>query len=542
MVRCDTIAENLRPDVASCLAGGTHTTRTESYRKIQYQDGLHRWVVRDPDGTVSIYNLVRDAATTPAPTSEPSGALHASRATVQASAALNGSPEAPHPPDTVSSAATLEPESGLLEEPIVSRGDDPTLETVPAEPATDDVVWSVNDDLVVPDLAAPAENLANIPETYSTDGTAVNSAPLPVEAVAQDEAAEMDSKYRWVLTSVEDTNGNKTTYSYKCPALPVCWPSAVTYNGIRIDFKTEGVSGDNAVTRANGIGLSGLNYRLTRITVSVLGQIQKSYELSYEISSSTELGRLKSVQQVGSGGTRLPAWQFRYQDVVNQQSGVPFQSEQYEIGVGGENRSFTYADLNGDGRQDVVAVLSRRSLTGPVDERYYVRTCRLGVRVSAKVNSEDTLQSKNAPSLEDDGPYCDGEEKDSTNYSVRTADFNGDGKADIAFVRSQRITVWISEWANSNLEYARYSFRIAAASAPCGGGDPCEDPDRVDGRDVALADIDGDGSVEFIVTGEHNPHYQFEKRKIYYWNGAGFRAFLSILISTAAIRSLPRRI
>ncbi|TGS89977.1 hypothetical protein EN820_54385, partial [bacterium M00.F.Ca.ET.177.01.1.1] len=52
-------------------------------------------------------------------------------------------------------------------------------------------------------------------------------------------AYDLAMSYRWLLTSVADTNGNTVTYSYTCPASPVCYPDAVSYNGTVVKFYYE---------------------------------------------------------------------------------------------------------------------------------------------------------------------------------------------------------------------------------------------------------------------------------------------------------------
>lgn len=52
-------------------------------------------------------------------------------------------------------------------------------------------------------------------------------------------AFDLAMSYRWLLTLVTDTNGNSVAYSYTCPASPVCYPDAISYNGTVVKFYLE---------------------------------------------------------------------------------------------------------------------------------------------------------------------------------------------------------------------------------------------------------------------------------------------------------------
>ncbi len=59
----------------------------------------------------------------------------------------------------------------------------------------------------------------------------------------------------------------------------------------------------------------------------------------------------------------------------------------------------------------------------------------------------------------------------------------------------------------------------------------CDPLDRVDGGDVVLADIDGDGRVEIVVTAENNGDpIRSTKRKVWYWSGWTSGSFASTSI------------
>jgi RHS repeat-associated protein len=523
----------------SCVAGGTHASRIESYRKITLVEdwpndgvaGNTRWLVQDPDGTQWVFSNVKEVAgpSAAAAASEPLAAASAIAGSAEASEPLEETPESPPVEETEpENLVEAGPEVGLEPEP--GAGDDPTLAEVPDDPPAGEEAWVVEDDLEVPDQTEPTDEEANVTETQAEEALAFHPA---ADAVTLSALIPSD-RYRWLLTSVTDTNGNKVEYSYKCSGVPVCWPAAVTYNKptptssskFRIEFhRTPGAN----QTRAIGNGLAYLNERLQQINVYSDGALQRYYGLQYLTSGPTGLARLSSVKQFGTSaiprGDLTPLeWRFKYAD-----PSIWFQPSQSEIGWDGDDFNATYADLNGDARQDVIVVSEKLEKNEPDYEDDDVRTCNLSIRLSARQWDGPQLKDKlvwaPAPPQLGDDRFCDPGIKSSTNYSFRTGDFNGDGKADIAHISSQKIAVYISYWSTSGLIYGVYGFDIADTERHCrhtSDGDDCDPPDTVSGNDVVLSDIDGDGRVEIVVTAENKGGpYPYTKRKVYYWKVAG---------------------
>jgi RHS repeat-associated protein len=522
----------------SCAAGGMYATRIETYRKITFVGDTpldpklrNRWVVQDPDGTTWVYRYVKDVAAdaaTAAAAPEPAAAVVAIGEATQASAAEEGTPETPP-------VAEAEPETLVEADPQVGGETDPgpvgdpTLEDVPDDPPAEEVALPVEDDLVVPDLTEPAD----VAQTQPTDP---EPPPPAAEAAPANEQILANTRYRWLLTTVLDTHNNRVDYTYDCPAVPVCWPKAVTYNGIKVDFL--GYKGNTTQTRATGIGLAYLDRRLDRVAVSVSGAIQRSYVLQYDNSRSTGLARLTSVKLVGSNNLDSLLWRFSYADVDVGKSILWFEPYSTVIDRDGDDFTATYADLNGDARQDVLFVSENLDKKNWNDDSDDVLTCSLSVQLSARrwdgSKLIDRLLENHAPSISTDDDSCDSLGGTSKNYSFRTGDFNGDGKADIAHVMSQKIVVYISSWTSAGLlEYHAFPLNIADPNDYCGNDPDCPDSrDRVDGSDVALADVDGDGGVDIVVTAEDNgaPH-PFDKRKVWYWAGWTSGGFASTSIN-----------
>lgn len=340
---------------------------------------------------------------------------------------------------------------------------------------------------------------------------------------------------RWLLRQVFDAKGgNVVSYSYVCDQAPVCWPEKISYSRVEIRFVRADAP---AQMRATGNKLVSVARALGQIEIWVNKGDgsdafiqQRAYRLEYGPGTSptaTGLLRLSTVRQYGYGwqidgttklitdGPHLEPWVLRYSD-----SGVLLSGPTYDTGRTDEQR-LSYADFNGDGRQDVLLVRERREDVGTPQEPEYIEQCSLRLWRSVPGNG---LVETTAPGGE---RRCDpqAEEEDLTpDYSYRTGDFDGDGKADIAHVTSRSITVWLSRWNGSAPNWEEKSFPIADPVQHCtGGSDPVCDPlDRVSGRDVGLADIDGDGRVEFLVTALNNVVHPYVKKKVYYWTDSGF--------------------
>jgi RHS repeat-associated protein len=537
-------ADPWRDWAPSCVAGGTHASRIESYRKItlvedwpdptgQEKPNNTRWLVQDPDGTQWVFSNVRELATpsasAAAAAAEPLAAASATAGSAEASEPLEGSPESPPVEETEpENLVEAGPEVGAEPEP--GTGDDPSLAEVPEDPAAGEEAWVVEDDLEVPDQTEPTDEEANVTEAQSEEALSLQ----PDTDAASLSALIPSDRYRWLLTSVTDTNGNKVEYRYACSSVPVCWPDVVTYNKpnattdskFRIEFhRTPGTN----QTRAIGNGLAHLNERLQQINVYSDGNLQRYYGLQYLTSGPTGLARLSSVKQFGTSATPRGdltplEWRFKYAD-----PSIWFQPSQSEIDWDGDDFNATYADLNGDARQDVIVVSETLEKNEPDYEDDDVRTCNLSIRLSARQWDGPQLKDKlvwaPAPPQLGDDRFCDPGIKSSTNYSFRTGDFNGDGKADIAHISSQKIAVYISYWSTSGLIYGVYGFDIADTERHCrhtSDGDDCDPPDSVSGNDVVLSDVDGDGRVEIVVTAENKGGpYPYTKRKVYYWKAAG---------------------
>ncbi|BCG82304.1 RHS repeat-associated core domain-containing protein [Mesorhizobium sp. 113-3-3] len=114
-------------------------------------------------------------------------------------------------------------------------------------------------------------------------------------------AYDLAMSYRWLLTSVTDTNGNTVTYSYTCPASPVCYPASVTYNGTSITFYYE--TRPDMILMGNGLDISETSQRIKTIGVTVSGAVRSAYKLTYDQAPFSNTSRLTQVTRYGTDAT-----------------------------------------------------------------------------------------------------------------------------------------------------------------------------------------------------------------------------------------------
>ncbi|MER8887804.1 SpvB/TcaC N-terminal domain-containing protein, partial [Mesorhizobium sp. M0816] len=134
---------------------------------------------------------------------------------------------------------------------------------------------------------AAVANLSLPPTIPGKDGTTVAN---PAYDLAQ--------SYRWLLTSVTDTNGNNVAYSYTCPASPVCYPDTISYNGSVVKFYLE--TRPDLILMGNGRDISETSQRIKAIGVTVSGALRSAYKLTYDQAPLSNASRLTAVTRYGT--------------------------------------------------------------------------------------------------------------------------------------------------------------------------------------------------------------------------------------------------
>ncbi|MER8583602.1 FG-GAP-like repeat-containing protein, partial [Mesorhizobium sp. M1423] len=182
-------------------------------------------------------------------------------------------------------------------------------------------------------------------------------------ATVANPAYDLAYNYRWLLTSVTDTNGNSVAYSYTCPASPVCYPDTISYNGTVVKFYLE--TRPDLILMGNGRDISETSQRIKAIGVTVSSTLRSAYKLTYDQAPFSSTSRLTAVTRYGTdatiaadgtitGGTAKPLGQMTYQNT----DGVyaPLTSQIYQMspiwGTPAE-KPREVGDLNFDGRDEV---------------------------------------------------------------------------------------------------------------------------------------------------------------------------------------------
>ncbi|MDR6290855.1 RHS repeat-associated protein [Inquilinus ginsengisoli] len=300
--------------------------------------------------------------------------------------------------------------------------------------------------------------------------------------------------YRWLLTRVLDVDGNAVDYEYDAgPGLPAgtacgqlpdgtdtqrsCWPSRISYGNVEIKFVAEGAQ---TAVKATGRGMARLGTLLRRIEVRVNTgttaqpalQPLRAYALNYE----TRIGapRLTSVQQFGRDwqGLALQPYVFKYNTDANQ----AFLKVDHAGPLG--SSSLSYGDFDGDGREDVLEVIQ--------DYLEGTYSCQADIWLSRRAANGDDILVGAGVTYPNGTTAFNCATTDTRLDSIRVGDFNGDGRSDLVMVTPRKALVYLSRFTNGTVSFGGVPIDISPAA-------------DVDGKDVVLGDIDGNGRTALLV-------------------------------------------
>ncbi|MFD9897739.1 RHS repeat-associated core domain-containing protein [Mesorhizobium sp. NPDC059025] len=126
--------------------------------------------------------------------------------------------------------------------------------------------------------------------------------------------ASLAYSYRWMLSSVADTNGNMVSYNYSCPDMPVCYPETIVYNGTTVKFVR--FARPDPILMGNGRGISVTQQLIGEIWIYVAGKKRGVYSLSYNQAPFSNTSRLYRVSRgEGDYGGRRDV-RMSYQDTA----------------------------------------------------------------------------------------------------------------------------------------------------------------------------------------------------------------------------------
>ncbi len=362
--------------------------------------------------------------------------------------------------------------------------------------------------------------------------------------------------FRWGVSSVADAKGNAVSYGWWCDPGADCYPKTVSYNGTVVTLYRE--ARPDPITFANGAALGRTNYRVKTIDVGTSGSRVRAYKLVYTTSAGTSRSLLSGVQQFGkdatldssgtvTAGTALPAMQNGYGAEATRLG-----ASTAWLAGGGNGQDlprYFFKDFNGDGKTDMafvggdtnlfVALSTGASFAPFAWWGYGGNGADLGRYRFIDVNGDGKT----------DVLFIGGEPTPSTNYSVALstgtgftsfrpwltgggngqdlpryffADFNGDGKTDMAFVGG-----------DTNLFVSLSTGSSFAPFAWWGYGGNGADLGR-----YRFIDVNGDGKTDvFFIGGEPQPNTTYS---VALSTGTGFSSFSPWLSGGGNGQDLPR--
>lgn len=312
-------------------------------------------------------------------------------------------------------------------------------------------------------------------------------------------AYDLAMSYRWLLTSVTDTNGNTVTYSYTCPASPVCYPDAVSYNGTVVKFYIE--KRPDMILMGNGRDISVTSQRIKAVGVTVSGALRGAYKLTYDQAPFSNASRLTAVTRYGtdatiaadgtiSGGTAKVLGQMTYQDAGWNYTTINTPIYEHVSDAGGKKyeNPRDARDLDFDGRDELCCKYTEATISGgsTTEKRIYKRIIKFSQN-GAPSDVSSLLTGVNPaigvadriPLVYDPGRFV---------ASKNTMDFGQYTKTPTSATPSVVSTDSQLAMANVTCSPAPTIYQTLCSSLPSytGASNPPDPP-------AFVADIDGDG-------------------------------------------------
>ncbi len=305
-----------------------------------------------------------------------------------------------------------------------------------------------------------------------------------------------------VLTSRTDPSNNTVTYGYAVRG-GTSYLTSVAYNGTAIAFASE--TRPDVIGQGTGAGLRTVDQRLVAIVVRTDGVIERAYRLGYTnatLPSGGGIGGgpagrsfLTAVQEYGSdaivnaagaitGGSALPPTGLGYNaDVATLNQ--PWSAVVTRTASATGDVSLV-ADVNGDGRDDAIAIRRVTTTSGTTS------TGTLSVQVGLGQGDGHfavAVRSSTSTGNPEIGWYDD----------TRTGDVNGDGRADLIFVRRKSTypccgaapVGFVDVQLALGTATGNFTFPLKNQISSVG--------DTSQYKEVVVADLDGNGASDLVL-------------------------------------------
>ncbi|MEK7562232.1 MAG: toxin TcdB middle/N-terminal domain-containing protein, partial [Patescibacteria group bacterium] len=325
----------------------------------------------------------------------------------------------------------------------------------------------------------------------------------------QDDLANANNVYKWMLQEVRDTNDNYISYSYFKDAGQI-YPSAIKYTGkgstdgiFEIDFQRSARS-DNNTSYSTGFAVNS-NYLISEINSKINGSWVSKYVLSYTTGKNGKKALLNSVvvSAKDSSGTTttLPATSFNYQNQITGFTSadvswnIPSPPAGYEWNL--YSRPPQFADLNGDGLPDLIMV----GQTIVYNNGHYHKDFQY-LNNGAGWTQTTAWQFPPLPAGETDWQY--------PNVPPQFTDLNGDGLADLVLVASHY------QFGNVRAYYKYLNTGSGWAQISLWDFPPIPEGEtdwQYPSIPPQFTDLNGDGLTDLVLVASH---YQFGNVRAYY--------------------------
>ncbi len=293
----------------------------------------------------------------------------------------------------------------------------------------------------------------------------------------------------WAINKISDREGNYATYTYTTNnSAGSQYIDEINYTG----NSTAGLAANNRVqfiyesrtditpSYANGVK-SIIPVRVDRINTYLGTSLVRSYDLNYAMGSATSRSRLTAVKECLSDGKCLPSTVFTWdpgnEDVIFTKQAKETDTTSYPSALTYENQQYHSADVNGDGRSDLIWTYRHTNELGRV--LYLANSTGNGFTRASK----DVETGFTASTIPD------------ADQSYMAGDVNGDGNADL---------VWVARYLD-DLYYVIYLANSSGTGFISQGFQVDSQSDHAlysDGH-YNLADVNGDGRKDLVWTFVH---------------------------------------